>query len=315
MMFATSTFRSGPIVRLLADVKQRRFGEKQEFVRRSESRRAELLISLRERRDGLLKELLTPELLPASSREIVTEVCFYAERCEWNWFDLCAMLACMPRAVVDGSIVQKLSVATAVFQAFRMIDDVVDEHADYKGEYLTLLGVCRDRDAANPAAAALLPAVLMLVRVAEGGNLDSWTMQQAHATLYGALDESAGGCAGIDGYERIVTGKMVSYGMLLFGPALCVLEQSSRSSLEPFLESSFRVSQIANDLLDIDEDTARGQPNFWLLFDSVDSATDAFLRRFGELERLSQDVDPTFRSYSNLRVCDIAAYIASILNV
>ncbi len=307
------TFRRYSIVNRLADARTRRSAQKQELLTATEQRRSDLFDSLRKRRDVVLSEALAaPEGVHLGQAAVViAEAEAYAKRCDWNWVDLSAFLACAPES--SEETLEALAAAGLVYQAFRMIDDVIDRHLDYKGGYATLLGVLSDGRCTNPDAGALLPAILVLMDVIVGHRLSAWAVDQARRTVFGALEESSGSPSDLSEYDTIVSGKMVAYGFLLFAPALQALDAEASSNLEPFFTESFRVSQIANDLQDIAEDRLRDQPNFWLLFESPDQAEKTFLERFDRLEQLACRVPDRFLPYTNLRVHDIAVYFEQVL--
>jgi hypothetical protein len=232
----------------------------------------------------------------------------YARRSDWVLFDPIALAVCGD--VAPAEIAARWVPNLLVYHAYRMVDDVLDGHLTYKGHYPTLFAQLRE---ARPGAAeglVLLPALGLLEAAVPA--LPERDRTAALATLWGALRETVGlATSDIAAYERMVAGKMVAYGRLLYGPAIPRhLDAAQRTVLERFLDDTFLVSQMANDLLDLEADRSRGQPNYWTL-----PGQDPSVEFVGRLDRLNEAIGglpADVRAYGCARAADLCRYVAQI---
>jgi hypothetical protein len=117
---------------------------KQDWYDRSEVRRAGILCAISEERDRRLAQLLKPppEMLADSAlHSSLMEVSAYMRRCDWNLFDPVALMAA--GSTTPSEAAAEVVPRMFVYHAFRMIDDVIDDHTQYKGSYPTSLGELR----------------------------------------------------------------------------------------------------------------------------------------------------------------------------
>jgi geranylgeranyl pyrophosphate synthase len=275
---------------------------KKAFYDRTAELREKLLEEIRSARDALLREMFILAGLdgPESGAlgEIAEEIRRYNRFCDWAVFDLVALAACLP-----------------FLHAFRIGDDVVDDHEDYKRGAPTALGNLRRSVAVRDAAqvANLLSCFMMVFEAA--GRLDLGDRRLALHTLAGALRESLPAARRtLADYRRMVDGKMVCYAFLIYRPAVerLAVPAATRAAFERFLKRSFFLAQIANDLVDLEDDQARRQPNYWTLPWEPGRAAAEFLSRLGWLSDACRRFEGDLGDYAHSRVADLLRYTLQV---
>lgn len=290
---------------------------KDSFSKSSESLRQAYLSEIIARRDALLDRVLSTEnhLLPSYSDKLLRlekSIKKYAGHCNWNFVDLTFFLACMNE--VDSSILEQIAKASLTYQAYRMIDDLIDEHMDYKGKGQTLYQLCKLDHELNLhlVSATILPALIM---ICEGlKELDRNFADCAIKTVKGVLIETLGNpIETVEQYTAMVDGKMVAYGMLLYGPALQMIDRQITRQVTSLMRETFLCSQIANDLFDRDDDAQRGQPNFWNILDP-NEAFEHLMEKLSILSAERFNIPAKLNFYFTSRLYDICKYIIQGLN-
>jgi hypothetical protein len=279
---------------------------KQAFFDETASARTELLDGVAAARDAILDALLARNDPVAQSspqvQPVLSALRRYARCSDWNLIDVSALALCLPER--DRHLVTSLAAASLSFHALRMVDDAIDGHHSYKGSYPTMLGELATRPETRPTAttATLLAALPLLC---EGLARCPSINDALQRTVFGALHELLA-CDPRREYDAIVDGKMVSYGLVLYGPVLGAMAPVDRESATAFLRASFRIGQLANDLLDADADRQQGQPNFWNIHG--DDAALAMTRDIEHLTRLGEALAPRYQPYVAARICDLGTY-------
>jgi len=281
---------------------------KDAFYLATQTRRSELFESLQRARDGLCDQLFAGPEGPVEPAAVPAGVRSYAARADWSLLDMVALAT--RTTAGPAELAAAVAPRALAYQALRMLDDVLDDHVDYKGGKPTLLGEFRADPALAPLAAAanLLPVAMILA----GTELTAEDRALLQRTLRGMLLEYAPGPWTPELYQRMAYAKMVSYGQFLYRPVTDLFPEPVRARLEPFLATSFYLAQLLNDLHDVADDLRRGQPNYWTLPDSGPDRLGAFL---AELERLSDDcgtLDPMVQPYGHARLADLLGYLFQV---
>jgi len=289
---------------------------KETFLKSSEPVREKYFNLIIEKRDAFL-DAIWLEREEYDSEQTLNKVLFnevkaYATRCNWNYIDPIFLMSCFKN--LDERVIDKFAGLSLIYQSFRMIDDLLDNHSHYKGDTPTLYGNLQKNPitAGHVLSGSILPALLM---ICEGlRNSPDKYIDLAEKTLFGALYELENiKPLTIEHYNKMVEGKMVCYGLLLYGPMLDAMDIDSRTVMEAFLRRTFSLSQIANDLIDRKDDLERGQPNFWHIFGNSEEASDNFLNQLFELYNARRQFPPDFRPYVVTRLFDITNYIVQII--
>lgn len=285
---------------------------KRAFFAVTEGPRADLLKRIVERRNVSLDDIAERALRQTHGNPRVAETLQglrrYAEASDWNLVDV-VLLAAAAGTPTDSTI-ERLAGAALAFHALRMIDDVLDVHLTYKESYPTMLGDLCERLQSAPCAsqATLLGALLLLC---DGLLRSSSVHDVLQHTIVGAMHESlAVDCE--REYDDIVVGKMVHYGLVLYGPVLDGIPAAHYDPVAAFLKASFRVGQLSNDLADGAADHERRQPNFWNIHRR--DAPARFLREFGDLAASGESLPDPYRRYALARVADLAGYGVQIVD-
>jgi len=285
---------------------------KERLMARIDGHRQSLLEGVQRARDELLADLLASAGMrdaTAVMARIADQVGVYARSCDWALLDLIVLASCV--RVDPRALARDLAPPLLIYQAYRMVDDVLDDHDDYHGGDATCLGVLRQHpDTAEAAPAVNLLIGLMMV-LAASRSLDADTRRMAMRTITGALEESLPRLdVTEEDYRRIVTGKMVAYGMVLHGPVTRHIPRAERSAVDRFLRRSFFLSQMANDLADQAGDASRGQINYWNLCPEPAQAEADFMGKCGQLVMLADGLPADFSDYGQARLCDLFEYIS-----
>ncbi len=285
---------------------------KDSFSKSSETIRETYLGEIILRRDALLctafdKKAQSMPYYGMQLEMLIKAVKDYASLCNWNFIDLTFLLACIDS--VDDTLLEQIAKLSLIYQAFRMIDDLIDGHIDYKGEGTTLYGKLKSNPSTTSqvVTASILPALLMVCEGTQG--IDSRYSVLAMNTIWGVLGETLGEpITTLDQYTAMVDGKMVAYGMLLYGPALNMLERQKQEHMNSLMRTTFLCSQIANDLVDRIDDAQRGQPNFWHILEPYD-ASDHLTGMLSDLYEERQQTPNNLQPYLLSRLYDICNYI------
>ena len=285
---------------------------KDSFSKSSETVRETYLGEIISRRDALLCTIFDKKAqsMPYYGKQLemlIEAVKDYASLCNWNFIDLTFLLACIDS--VDDTLLEQIAKLSLIYQAFRMIDDLIDEHIDYKGEGTTLYGTLKSNPSTTSqvVTASILPALLMVCEGTYG--TDRKYIDSAMKTVGGVLGETLGEpITTLEQYTAMVDGKMVAYGMLLYGPALNMLERQKQEHMNSLMRITFLCSQIANDLVDRIDDAQRGQPNFWHILDPKD-ASDRLTDMLSDLYEGRQKISNELQPYLISRLYDICNYI------
>jgi hypothetical protein len=279
---------------------------KQAFFDETASARAELLENVAAARDSMLDGLLarSDPVAQASPRvrPVLSSIRRYARCSDWNLIDVVVLALCLPAR--DADLVASLAAASLSFHALRMVDDAIDGHHSYKGAYPTMLGELANQPetAAIASTATLLAALPLLCEGLARFPLMNDALQR---TVLGALHESLAEDPPRE-YDAIVVGKMVNYGLVLYGPVLAAMAPAERERAARFLRASFRLGQLANDLLDANADRERGQPNYWNIHG--DDAAAGMAAEMEALARLAEALVDRYRPYASARICDLGTY-------
>jgi len=273
------------------------------------ARRRQILDEVVAARNALLDEALSSGLAKGESQEAdraLQEITAYAARCDWILFDTVALAAA--GASIARKIASDLAPRLLVYHSFRMMDDVIDQHHDYKGGLATALGALSADPVLSPAASGCnqLTALLLF-----GHGLRSFSGDEARlawSTIGGALLELFPASETTEQrYQTIVEGKMVSYGLILYGPLIVDHPTAVRAQLRTFLATSFRLAQILNDLGDQEDDRLHRRPNYWAI-DTAEAREDMFEAELGDLERQALDLAAPVAGYALSRVADLCRY-------
>ncbi len=268
------------------------------------------------RRDALLDRLssashqLCPhgKLLSLLWRELRS----YISRCDWNFIDPTILMACCQ--TVPEDVWSQSARVSLIYQGFRIVDDLLDRHMDYKGGSPTLYGKLwhvREADG-HIVAASVLSAILLLCEGLSASPRQR--VELAEKTLMGALHEDMPPeNVNLAVYYRIVEGKMVSYGMLQYSPILEHMAVEEQARVEPFLRGSFVLSQLANDLVDVEDDQKRGQPNFWRVCGTREKGLELFWEKYLNGYEQSNTLPERYRPYGLVRLYDIGNYVVQAL--
>jgi hypothetical protein len=270
-----------------------------------DERRAELTRAIRCARDSLFDEAFGEQdaLDCAGVHAAVRE---YAARSDWSLLDLATLATCSDAP--EDELAGRVAPHALAYQALRMLDDVLDDHTDYKGLGPTLLGELRQEPARAHLAVPgnLLPLTMMVV--AASAALDDTDRRLMQQTLSGMLAEAVFDEWTVASYQTIAEAKMVSYGSFLYRPVLASFPQAVRDALYPFLKRSFYIGQILNDLHDRADDVRRGQPNLWTLA-GEEAARAHLLDELDGLSAACQRLEPVVQSYGHARVADLIGYV------
>jgi hypothetical protein len=290
----------------LESVRSRFVSARNRFHGATEEARSKLFFALRSRRDDEVRATL--ESGPGRPLDwLAGEAVEYLHSCDWALLDVYALAVALG---VDGSVVEELLGPALVYQSLRMVDDVVDGHRSYKGAYETLYGYLRRHyDESQARAFGLLAATAVGLRGAALLSAGAGTAEHARRTLVGMALELQP-CREPEDYLRMVDHKMVSYSRLIYGPVLESAALPSEGRAGEFFDGSFVLGQVLNDLADIEEDTARQQPNFWLA--NGEAAAGAMLGRFEELVALAADLPAVLDGYAQSRLADLAQYALDV---
>ena len=281
--------------------------QKDQFYSATPARRAELFAAIKTARNRLLDDSVrevTQFLEPSSGLNVVLErMRHYFDQSDWALLDLVALATCLD-APVDA-IATKLAPNALMYHCLRMVDDVLDVHHHYKGGAQTLFGYLAERGY-DGVHGNILPATLLIARHAH--LLPPRERQLFERTTIGMLHESfPAPVVTLNDYRRIAAGKMGSYGSFLYSPVVAMFASHSAAIVD-FLDESFVLSQVANDLYDRNDDAARGQPNFWHVVGDHDAA----MRQFeGDIERWAARADDvgTAQRYAHARIADLLTYV------
>jgi hypothetical protein len=280
------------------------------FYQRSNADREAHLRALTSARDTLWTSLLGRcfEESPArSTQHFWAEIAAYTRRSDWVCFDLVSLAACTDAA--PELLARQAAPNLLIFQAYRMLDDIVDDHHDFKGAYPTAYGALVEQFENRETALATTVLALTLMATEGISEATADAAELAKLTLSGALSEVLWAIEGdASAYSAIVERKMVAYGMLAYEPLLQFVGPQHRDALELFLRRSFRIAQIVNDLGDVEGDRERHQPNYWLLTADPDGGELRFLGRFEELSASCESLVPRLQPYAHARVADLARY-------
>jgi hypothetical protein len=302
-------------IELLKELDDNHRPHKDAFYKQTAAKRPSVFDLMKRARDRRLEQLFSRSIAAQSGAAVLssvaTLVCDYASRSDWALLDLVALASSLPQP--GEEIALSLAPTMVAYHALRMLDDVIDGHHDYKGRFPTLLGRIHGLfdGRGSEAACNLLPLLLMVFDSAH--ELTSEGRAFAERTLMGMLDEAiAGDITTLPRYRQMTEGKMVSYGMLLYAPALGFLDPASRRPVSRFLRLSFFLAQIINDLQDREEDRRRHQINFWNL-PLGDEAKTVFMLEFMRLSASCAWIDLQYRGYAHARVTDLAGYALQII--
>jgi hypothetical protein len=279
---------------------------KQAFFDATDTARADLLREVAAARDAMLDVVLgrndPTALASAPVRAAIASIGRYAGASDWNLIDVGVLALCLPDR--GDAVTERLAAASLAFHALRMVDDAIDGHRSYKNDYPTMLGELTVRqDTASAASTVTLLAALPLL--CEGLCRCPSINDALQRTVFGALHEALATDPRRE-YDAIVVGKMVSYGLVLYGPVIAAIEQQERRAVTAFLQASFRLGQLANDLLDAESDAAQGQPNYWNIHG--DDASAGVVREMDGLVRLAAPMADRYQPYASARICDLAGY-------
>ncbi len=288
---------------------------KDRFYRCTAGRRAGLFVCIKQARNRLLDEIFdrinhVRGASPPLSR-LQEEMYAYFERSDWALLDMIALAACTAAAV--DKVAEAVASHALIYHSLRMLDDVLDSHYDYKGGSRTLLGeLCADAATKGAASAGnLIPA--MIIMASNCARLSTADRDLVERTLIGMLHESfSGSRCTLESYRAIAMAKMGAYGLFLYRPVLLLFDESARSKLETFLERTFFVSQVINDLQDQRDDQQRGQPNYWLIDTPANEALDALIGEIRWLSLACSRVVPSAMDYAHARLADLIGYLLHV---
>lgn len=275
-------------------------------MRRTEIGRAALLQSIVEARDQLLDGCLALASSEARANPLVGSVIHslkrYVSASDWNLVDVVILALCLDETKED--LVRRLAATVLAFHALRMVDDVIDGHSSYKGDYPTMYGELASKSDLKPVAGdvTLVSALLLL---SEGIAGYPAILADLQRTILGALHERVATDPASE-YDSIVLGKMVSYGMVLYSPVMAAADEESRPIVSSFLRASFRIGQLMNDLLDFEADRGAKQPNFWHIH--PEDGPELMVRELGDLAARVESLPKQYRPYGETRLVDLAGY-------
>jgi hypothetical protein len=162
-----------------------------------------------------------------------------------------------------------VSAVALIYQSIRILDDVLDNHLDYKGMKPTLLGNLSERFHEESKLLGKNSSILIsLLLSIEGIRLLS--IESSNANLLNMLDEyrktvlgalleySPNSNNSLEFFDNLIKLKNVSFSRIL----LSSLGFSNMSSFTLWVESLYYLSQQFNDFQDLEKDVLIGQPNF-----------------------------------------------------
>jgi hypothetical protein len=290
---------------------------KDRFYERSAAVRETLFRLIRTHRNRLLHEMFARinAVRPGSGPvlELEAKALRYFEDSDWAFLDLIALAACS--ATGEEQIATAVAPHALLYHTLRMLDDVLDNHENYKGGVATLFGDLKSESKMESLAVAgnLIPALMLAARFTS--QLSAYDLELYERTLIGMLHEAFGrGWRPGDDYRKMAEAKMGAYGMFLYRPVILLFDPGTRSTLECFLSRSFFVAQLINDLQDENEDRARGQPNFWLTAEDPGSAVDHFIGEVNALCSSCATVSPAVQHYAHVRASDLIGYCLQVVH-
>ncbi|MGH8883716.1 MAG: class 1 isoprenoid biosynthesis enzyme [Egibacteraceae bacterium] len=236
--------------------------------------------------------------------EVWKEFSEYAHRCDWAILDAIVLATCLSKD--PHKLGQQLGPCLLVYQAMRMIDDVVDDHLHYKRLYSTAYGILQlSRGQVKARGLTFIAAAALLVHGVT--RLPARTLCAVQAVATATLKEVDGLSLGnMEDYSRIVEGKMVAYSSIFYDPIIEDLEDCTE--IRDFLARSFRLGQVLNDLHDLQDDKDRLQPNFWLLHSDPEAAESDFIHSMDDLVTACRCLPAVLRPYGHARIADLAGY-------
>lgn len=306
------------VLHFLEGLRDRYNKHKHVFFQQTEKFRSNMLNRIVYERNKHLDTIFSDRLdtlFPKDFNHIlIKEIKEYSLKCDWNYIDPIILISCLEQS--NEALIDRIARIGLLYHSFRILDDVLDDHENYKGNYPTLYGKLKN---IYPFSRCILAASVLstILLVCEGlrGSEDIY-VDLAEKTVLGALAEVAEyENISLDIYGRIVENKMVCYGLILYTPILDAIEHPKRSKLESFLRHSFFLSQVVNDLLDMEEDRMRKQPNFWNLQKDWKSSYDIFVKLFTELLKECDDIAVEFQPYARIRLSDLANYAVQNIRI
>jgi len=287
---------------------------KQRYFHETSALRELLLRELPRARDAWMEGLFGQWPSTAAVAPVMRELQAYARRCDWGLLDVTALAAALPSLDPDA-LARFMAPRLALYQAFRMTDDALDEHLDYKGQLRTALGTLVDGGMPLSAARATQILGALMMAMQSCAELSPPERELGLRTVWGALAESVPQEPwSLAQYREMVRGKMGCYSMLLYGPLANRLApaEGEGGALHAFLERTFYVSQVINDLGDRDDDRARGQPNFWNLGLDAQAQQAEFQAELDALESGCRGFDGALGGYAHSRMADLLRYTLDV---
>ena len=292
---------------------------KEAFYERTEALRSTLLETVQSVRDERLGSMLHQAGFDQPPNDplapVAAETRRYNRFCDWSIYDLVVFGACLEAPAHE--IARRLAPPLLVFHAFRIGDDVVDGHEDYKHGAPTSLANLRAQLGSKDRSAVANLIVVFMMLLEASRDLGERERTLALRTLGGAIRESL--FTGSDSYahdlgayQTLVDGKMISYGLLLYNPLITLVPTAQRAAIELFLARSFYVAQLTNDLLDREDDRRAGQANFWNLHREARPAVETFANLLRWMSQRCDRFPGDLRFYAHARTADLLRYTLQI---
>lgn len=212
-------------------------------------------------RDAVVGAVLAP--VQASLRS-------YIQWLNWTAWNVSAIAPVLHRDL--GGAAERLALATLAHSSLRLVDDAFDGHETYKGRHRSFFGELRATrpDVAEHAAAGLSAFLGLWLFDRSLDALERKGHERAAAAVRTLFEQIVPGVVaelmwtgGVSApaYERIVSRKSVAYNMMLYKPFLVGVEPALARHLLSVLADMDLIAQLLNDLNDVAEDAASGQPN------------------------------------------------------
>jgi len=217
-----------------------------------------------------------------------------------------------PLELPDDSGIYALSLIA--YLGARLMDDAIDHHLDYKGQFQSFYGYLteksgRDQAAGISAAAGHFLITASIRRMVKRGSLNTAcsVMQLYNPVFAGALCETGVNEIAITPglYRSVIRHKAVAYDRILHVVFFRKAEPLVRERILSFLATHSEYSQWLNDLSDEADDRSRNQMSILKVTGmDRDKLINTILKSFLELWNGAGDLHPDIRNVMAVRLND-----------
>lgn len=212
------------------------------------------------RNDIVLRQSLEPMLCAAR------DYLLWMQWSVWNAANLAPLL--------DDDLqkpARRVAPAMLAYAGLRLVDDGLDGHDMYKSVRPTLLGWVRAQRPTPAVDASAFSAFvgqcvftfgLRRIREVSGPAASREAERLFEAVAIGALAEPLlASDWDVRTYEHLARRKSAAYNLILYKPLVIGIEPALRKPLLSILSDMDLLAQLVNDVVDVEEDRERGQPN------------------------------------------------------